>query len=542
MPFGSITTGLGIKTSDADCYVHIPNQPRHLAAAGGHVNRAKRVLQAYPQLFAEILSIPRANTPIVKFFHIPTKTNCDLSFKTPLGAQNSKLIAFLLQSDPRLIPMAVVIKYWAKIHGLSGTGKLSNYALTMLIIFYLQQPPISILPSVEWLQRDGANDVIVDFWNTGFMDKRGLLPPSTNTSSISELLGGFFEFYVSFNFEEFVVCPFLGRPIKKDAFKDMVSLPSEFERYKCNVLNGLVMPIRFTTSMCVQDPFEQCHNVASAITSRLAPEIKAFFKFAANCYEKEKLNKCEEFLKTILLQEPNIVRTKSFPEYRVTLFSRFISSYVKDPDWKSVVREVVMTVFEKILKLKLVKVDEKVNPETKKEKEKYSTTLTKRIWKRKQFAKICSVMNLDFEEMQTRITDEIINFDKQNILVEFTLLLTFANDPKGAVLLIKLTNGDKEAFKEFGKFYMSVLHHWLTSLLRPLIKCYKNDTDVAEVEETKNELDSKLDEGHELDSDDDVDEVIEETEKDEHKCDNHKSVQTNDSATEAKEGSSVPAQ
>lgn len=267
IPFGSITTGLGIRTSDADCFINIPGQFR--MPTGNYVNKAKRVLQQYPGTFAEILAIPRANTPIVKLYHIPTQTNCDVTFKSPLGAQNSRLLALLLHADARLLPLAVLLKYWAKAHELTGTGKLTNYALILLLVFYLQQAP-AVLPAVAWLQRDPQHAYMVDHWNTGFNADPAQFPPTVNTSSISELLGGFFEYYSIFNFDEMIVCPYLGVPIKREIFKDTANMPKEFDLYKNNVLNNYVMPMRYQTAMVVQDPFEQCHNVASTITSKLA--------------------------------------------------------------------------------------------------------------------------------------------------------------------------------------------------------------------------------------------------------------------------------
>ncbi|CAG5023642.1 unnamed protein product [Parnassius apollo] len=486
MPFGSITTGLGIKTSDADCYVDIPHEFRHPNVS--YVSKAKRILQGYPHLFAELIAIPRAHTPIVKFFHIPTQTNCDLTFKTPLGMQNSRLIAFLLHADPRFIPMAVVIKYWAKIHGFSGTGKLTNYALTMLIIFYLQLDPISILPSVQWLQKDPANECIIDFWNTGFIKQPDLLPKSSNTSSISELLGGFFEFYSTFNFNEMVVCPYIGQPIKKEAFKDPNLLPNEFERYKQNIAKHLTLPLRFTTSICVQDPIELCHNVASAITSKMAEEIKTYFKFAANAYEKEKLNGCKNFLKIILLHKPKIVRTKPILEYRTNISTRDLIGIVND-DWKSVVGEIVKVIFEQILLIKLTKVEEKVNPDTKKEKVKFTGTLTKAIWKRKPFSRL--YRNLDFVEQQRKITEEIMIVGKQMIDLQFMLTTTYSNIPRRVILALKIMNGDLDNFREFGKFLNGYILDWFKWLLSPYLtpSAAKEPVNVAE---TIKVLDSNL--------------------------------------------------
>lgn len=487
-----------MKTSDADCFIQVPAYYRH--AGANYVNKAKRILLRYPDKFDEILAIPRANTPIVKFFHVPTATNCDVTFKTLLGAQNSKLIAFFLHADPRLIPLAVIIKYWAKVHGFSGTGKLTNYALTILIIFYLQQPPVSILPSVEWLQRDPANDVIVDSWNTGFMHDIDRLPKSTNTSSISELLGGFFQFYSTFNFDELVVCPFMGYALKKDVFKDYYLVPEEMKRYRQNIQRRLVGPLKFTRSICIQDPFELCHNVASSINSRVSSDIIAYFKFAATAYDDEKLNNCKGLLKTILLQKPKLPRGKSSPEFRTVIFPHYIHN-ITNPDWKSVVRDVTMSIFEDICKIKLTKVEEKPNPEAKKQKEKYTGVVTKAIWKRKQFSKLYNMMNITFTEKQRRITNEIMNADKQTFNIQIQLTLTFSNEPKNAVASLKHLEADNEfetgnMYREFGKFFMSFMTGWFIVLLRPHLKKKENAEQSKEdnnVQNKESEVDLNVD-------------------------------------------------
>lgn len=497
VPFGSIPTGLGIKTSDADCFIDIPvlfRQPN-----GNYVNKAKRVLMQYSNTFAEILAIPRANTPIVKFYHTPTETNCDVTFKTPLGTQNSRLVAFLLQSDPRLLPMSVIIKYWAKVHELSGTGKLTNYALTLMIVFYLQQAPHGLLPSVRRLQAGAA--LPLDHWDAGFAPDVARLPPRSDTSSISELLGGFFEYYALFNFDEMVICPYLGVPIKRDLFKETAKLPDEFERYKINVINHYVMPLRYQTSIVVQDPFEQCHNVSSTVTSKLAADIKSYFKFCANAYEKEKVNSCRGFLQIILLQKPKLIRGKLHPEFRVNLFPRIVNTIISC-DWKSVVRHTVMEIFENMLKIKVGKMEEKVNPDSRKEKEKYSGTLTKPIWKRKVFNKLYSAMDMPFEEKQERITQEIMKTEKTDLSVQFHLTLTYCHDPKSAVISIKFSKGDLDVFKEFGKFFISVTQNWLTELLKPFSVPNGKDT-ATKIAETKEINDNQIDS-----DDDDDSEVI----------------------------------
>ncbi|CAD0197966.1 unnamed protein product [Chrysodeixis includens] len=490
VPFGSITTGLGIKTSDADCFINIPGQYRQ--PNGNYVNKAKRVLMQHPESFAEILAIPRANTPIVKFFHIPTNTNCDVTFKTPLGAQNSRLVAFLLHSDPRLLPVSVIIKYWAKVHDLSGTGKLTNYALTLMIVFYLQQLAEPLLPSVEWLQAGagqagggaGAGRVLVDGWDTGFPPDAAL-PPRANSDSIAQLLGGFFQYYADFNFDELVICPYFGAPVKKDIFRDTASMPNEFQRYKTNVLNNYVLPLRYQTAFCVQDPFEQCHNVASTITNRLAADLKCFFAFAADAYEKDKDHGCENFLPTILIEKPKLLRGKTHPEYRVNLFPRLLNTIVES-EWKTVVRDLVRDIFENLFKIKLNLLEETVNPDTKKEKEKYTALLNKAIWKRKSFAKLYSIVDMNFIERQAKITEEIIVAEKHDLGIQFMLILTFCNDPKSACVAVRMGSGDVFVFREFGKFFMSTWQTWFTQMLKQYLISHCRSGSVADSMELDN--------------------------------------------------------
>lgn len=471
IPFGSITSGLGVKGSDADCFIHIPPEQRH--THGSLVNQAKRILQQQARTFADVFSIPRANTPIVKFVHVPTGFNCDITFKTPLGTQNSRLIAFLLQSDPRLTPVAVVVKYWARVHGFSGTGKLTNYALTMLVLFYLQQAPVSILPPVELLQRDPESELIVDGWNAGFSDDYDRLPGSTNTSSISELLGGFFQYYSTFNFAKDIVCPFLGVPVKKELFKDLSLLPPEFQRYADNIRDREASPLRFTTSICIQDPFEHSHNVSSMITSKMYTEIIAFFKFAAAAYDREKLNGCNKLLKTILLEKPKILREKLQLEYKSVIVHRVVRK-VENPDFMSVIREVTVKIFEQICKIKLEKIDEIPNEASKKPKDKYMCVLTKAIWKRKQFSKLYNFMKLDFLDKQTRITEEILNVEKEIYNIQFRLTLTFKPETRHTTAAIKLVEGDPVVFREFAKFFGSVIMGWYCVLLKDYLRPDEN--------------------------------------------------------------------
>jgi hypothetical protein len=60
---------------------------------------------------------------------------------------------FYLSLDPRVRPVSLFLKHWADCHKLTGPSNITNYALTWLVIFYLQEASGFGLPSVELLQR-----------------------------------------------------------------------------------------------------------------------------------------------------------------------------------------------------------------------------------------------------------------------------------------------------------------------------------------------------------------------------------------------------
>ncbi|XP_022826575.1 poly(A) RNA polymerase cid11-like isoform X2 [Spodoptera litura] len=292
-PFGSVVTGLGIKSSDVDCYVALP--PGELPSPE-HVVRARRILGRYNTKFTRLLAITNAKVPIVKFLHIPTQCHCDVNFKSPAGVRNSKLLAFLLHWDRRALPLAILIKYWAKLNNFIGTNRMGNYALMMMVVFYLQLK--NILPAVYRLQAN-VPSYMVDGWNTAFDESmRG---DGTNTESLYHLMGDFFKCLSTFNFAEFVISPYLGRAIPKKCFENF-DLPDEFHLYKQHVTVDVRKKINIKTKVCVQDPFDHARNCTVGVYERLVDKILFHFNFAAHKFSEQPSH---NFLKVILTQDPN---------------------------------------------------------------------------------------------------------------------------------------------------------------------------------------------------------------------------------------------
>ncbi|XP_023708328.1 speckle targeted PIP5K1A-regulated poly(A) polymerase isoform X2 [Cryptotermes secundus] len=296
-PFGSAVTGLAFKWSDLDVFMDL-NDVAATQLEGGSVslpvpeslnnvvNHAKKLFRK-PYLFSKVFAIPKAKTPIVKFIHKPTNINCDLSFKNALGVNNSALIKFYLSLDPRLKPFLIVIKYWAKKNDLSGQCKLSNYALIMIALFYVQQLEVPIIPPVATLQEGVDNKVIIDGWECSI--NTNISPQNSNRMSVPEMLCGFFKFFSTFDYQMNVICPLVGTSVPKSVFHTPEELPEAMKHYKeyMSTCGSDSVGLRVDCDMCVQDAFELRHNVTSGVSSKVLENFKKYCEAAAKACDEE---------------------------------------------------------------------------------------------------------------------------------------------------------------------------------------------------------------------------------------------------------------
>ncbi|XP_017792713.1 PREDICTED: speckle targeted PIP5K1A-regulated poly(A) polymerase-like [Habropoda laboriosa] len=279
--FGSIQTGLGFKECDLDIYMDvrynsmyttfsfIQGDPIYEAESASAdfktttkiFRKVKRVMYKMNYVFSNIISIPRAKTPIIKFYYVPTHVSCDISFKNSLGIYKSSFIKYCISLDSRIKPLIMIIKYWTRHFKISGTGKICNYALVLLTIFYLQQPTVNIIPPMMIL-RNSCPPLIINGWQVNF-DENTVLPPITNQNSIAQLLHGFFLFYASFQFKSQVICPIDGMTHTELEFKEVYNLPSCMDTYKTYVKEDGSLKLNVNKLMCVQDPIELNHNVTA---------------------------------------------------------------------------------------------------------------------------------------------------------------------------------------------------------------------------------------------------------------------------------------
>lgn len=122
----------------------------------------------------------------------------------------SELLYMFTQIDERVAPLVSSIRRWAQTNGVTNTCPgvwISNFSLTCLVIFYLQQLMKPVLPAINTLvaqarPQDRRIAEEGELQCTFLRDLNLLNFKKENTDSLDRLLIGFFEFYSQMDFKE----------------------------------------------------------------------------------------------------------------------------------------------------------------------------------------------------------------------------------------------------------------------------------------------------------------------------------------------------
>ncbi|XP_074786323.1 LOW QUALITY PROTEIN: speckle targeted PIP5K1A-regulated poly(A) polymerase-like [Athene noctua] len=218
--------------------------------------------------------VPSARRPVVKFTHKQSALTGDVSIDNRLALLNTRFLRLCAAADGRVRPLVYAVRLWAKHQGLAGNPSgggplLNNYALTLLVLFFLQTRSPPVLPTVARL-RDLAGDedrAVVAGWDCTFPRDAAALEPSANTQSPSSLLAEFFHFSADFDFAGQVISLREGRTFPPG---------DELEGFKLGSFN-------------LQDPFELNHNVAANVNPKTAA------RFSRCCLHAAKYSRSLQF-------------------------------------------------------------------------------------------------------------------------------------------------------------------------------------------------------------------------------------------------------
>jgi DNA polymerase sigma len=292
--------------SDVDFHVRLPGD--NVNSASSFIFQLSRLMESHGY-FRVTEAITGAKVPILRTMHIQTQMDCDVNFTNPQGYFNSCFINFIMNFDERIHSLAVIIKYWIGLNRHHVEQKqLNSYCIINLLLYYLQQLELPLLPPIFLLQIN-VEPVRYGPWN--FAYDRSFCSKKRNTMSVFELLEGFFKFYARFDYNETVICPLYARTFDRSYFTYNLNknprIFQEFRGYAFAVEQLRYQRLQTRTSMCVQDPFELNSNIARSVLAKTLKQWVVLNKFAVDICEQYLDESKSEFLTKLFTESPPVL-------------------------------------------------------------------------------------------------------------------------------------------------------------------------------------------------------------------------------------------
>ncbi|KAM9839594.1 poly(A) RNA polymerase, mitochondrial [Aulostomus maculatus] len=226
-PFGSSVNGFGKLGCDLDMLLDLGDiaQRNSETQKSGmsvvyqmkRVNSERIVTQKILSVIAECLNqfgpgcagvqkILSARCPLVRFSHQPSGFLCDLTANNRVGMKSSELLYLYGELDPRVRHLVFSVRCWARAQGITSSisgAWISNFSLTVMVLFFLQRRNPPIIPTLDHLRdlADPTDKSMIEGNDCTFVSNLNKIQLQTNTETLEHLLCEFFEFYSTFGFK-----------------------------------------------------------------------------------------------------------------------------------------------------------------------------------------------------------------------------------------------------------------------------------------------------------------------------------------------------
>lgn len=261
-PFGSTVNNFGKMGCDLDMFLDLDGiSGRNKTKPGGAFSveyQTKRVAservatQSILSVIGECIDqfapgctgmqkILNARCPLVRFSHQPSGFQCDLTANNRIAMRSTELLYIYSTLDPRVRALVFGIRCWARVQGITSSvpgAWITNFSLTMMVLFLLQRRNPPIIPTLDQLKAQAAEkDVhIIESHDCTFASDYKM-KSSQNTETLEDLLQEFFEFYGSF----------------------------AFNKMSINIRKGKEQNKPEPSPLHIQNPFEQALNVSKNV-------------------------------------------------------------------------------------------------------------------------------------------------------------------------------------------------------------------------------------------------------------------------------------
>lgn len=78
----------------------------------------------------QVVCVSTAKVPIVKIWDPELKLACDMNVNNTLALENTRMVRTYVETDERVRPLAMVIKYWTRRRVINDAGRTSAPPMT----------------------------------------------------------------------------------------------------------------------------------------------------------------------------------------------------------------------------------------------------------------------------------------------------------------------------------------------------------------------------------------------------------------------------
>lgn len=194
--FGSSQSGLTLQAGDLDLCLQFKGEiPAKV------LRQVNQLLKQHDM--EDIVMLPRAKVPIIKFTDERTKIPVDISINNTLALHNTELLKRYASSDERIRWLILSVKHWALRRDVcdAAAGTFSSYAWTLLAVQSLQQTIPPVAPVLQAGEERTMVEVEGETYDLTMADPASIIMDPKNDQSIGEL-------FVEFIFEHATKSPF----------------------------------------------------------------------------------------------------------------------------------------------------------------------------------------------------------------------------------------------------------------------------------------------------------------------------------------------
>ncbi|CAH1402940.1 unnamed protein product [Nezara viridula] len=262
--FGSRIYGLARQDSDVDICID-----------GATIQDLEQGFSKSMSLFCVKEIIKEAKVPIIKVGHIYTSLDCDINCCDTGAVYNSELVKVYIALDPRVQWLLMAVKEWAAINYIRGSQKFTSYGLIWLVLFFLMQPDICLVPPVNLLKSlYNGPKTLINGWNYSFSNHIELIKLHHNPLACQknkyELLLHFFQYYAMLKAKRVVLFPLTGEvyPRSMLANTDLCICP------ELAMNTEDTEPVRIGGQFVLLDCFRLRYNILKNVEENLADHFK----------------------------------------------------------------------------------------------------------------------------------------------------------------------------------------------------------------------------------------------------------------------------